>query len=541
MKSQEIAYSYIRFSSLPQQYGDSIRRQKQMSAEMAKRHGWKLDETLRIDKGRSAWTGENATLGYLAAFLKLCEGTNRKVKPGSILIVESLDRLSREKAPEALALFSRIINAGIKIAVASKDKIYSKEAINSNQFLLFEVLMDFILANEESEKKSFRGKECWKEKRRSDTILTNRVPNWMRVVNGKITLIPERAKTVNYIFDLTISGLGYLAIARRLNAEGVPCFYGKFWQQSSVGSLLHNRAVIGEFQPESRHATNIPPKPNYYPAAVSLEKWHKVQVILKTRKNGMKGKNGQCLNLFKGIIRDARTGESLVLVTKSSRGSYQTHLVSNSAINGNGNYISFPYRHFEEAFRGFVSELQAAELWDEVTREESIQEKTDALNGEIEHQTANIERIKDRIKTGELSDELLDLVVQLENARKNMIERRKDLEEQKEHKPAKSLKEVKSMLLKPLDTPEKREQMRNKIRQIVESIWVKVDATGRFSRRAMVQVFFVAGGWRLIQIDTNTKSGKHAWGSVKGTGVIDLRKNPNAMDIYRIDNLTLLK
>src|SRR5262245_40430361 len=95
--TQDIAYSYIRFSSRKQEAGDSIRRQQTAARAWARRNGIPLDTTLRIDKGISAFHGKNADLsggknadlGGLAEFLRLVqEGT---VNPGSYLVVENLD------------------------------------------------------------------------------------------------------------------------------------------------------------------------------------------------------------------------------------------------------------------------------------------------------------------------------------------------------------------------------------------------------------------------------------------------------------------
>src|SRR3954470_4641161 len=102
-----LAYSYIRFSSAKQAAGDSLRRQVEGTEKVCKRHGWTLDDSLNLrDLGVSAFRGSNVREGALAAFLQAVK--NRKVKPGSVLIVESLDRLSRNQVRPALQLFMGI-------------------------------------------------------------------------------------------------------------------------------------------------------------------------------------------------------------------------------------------------------------------------------------------------------------------------------------------------------------------------------------------------------------------------------------------------
>ena len=103
------AYSYIRMSTEKQISGDSLRRQLQASREYAAELGLELDDTHR-DMGVSAFTGENAQTGKLAKFNELVQ--TGQIAKGSYLIVESLDRLSRQNVLDALPKFLDLINAG---------------------------------------------------------------------------------------------------------------------------------------------------------------------------------------------------------------------------------------------------------------------------------------------------------------------------------------------------------------------------------------------------------------------------------------------
>ena len=89
------AYSYIRFSTPEQLKGDSLRRQLDLSARYAQDHGLVLDEQLTFrDLGISAFDKSNlGSSGKLREFLDAVD--QGRVPPGSFLLVESLDRLSR--------------------------------------------------------------------------------------------------------------------------------------------------------------------------------------------------------------------------------------------------------------------------------------------------------------------------------------------------------------------------------------------------------------------------------------------------------------
>jgi len=68
--------------------------------------------------------------------------------------------------------------------------------------------------------------EAWAAKRAKATTtpLTAKVPGWLQLdrAKGKIKLIPERAKIVRQIFEMTLKGVGQDSIAKQLNARHVP-------------------------------------------------------------------------------------------------------------------------------------------------------------------------------------------------------------------------------------------------------------------------------------------------------------------------------
>lgn len=113
----DIAYSYVRFSTPQQLKGDSLRRQLEASERYVTENGLVLDETLNLrDLGISAFRGKNVERGALGAFIKAIE--TGKVKEGSYLIVESLDRLSREKevvAERSASVISQTLTVGVML------------------------------------------------------------------------------------------------------------------------------------------------------------------------------------------------------------------------------------------------------------------------------------------------------------------------------------------------------------------------------------------------------------------------------------------
>src|SRR5262245_58121687 len=108
------AYSYIRWSTPDQGKGDSLDRQMEAARAYAARHELELDETLDItDPGVSAHYGKNIEAGKLRAFL---EAVRDGIVPrGSYLLVESLDRISRQTVRRAVRTMEEIVEAGITL------------------------------------------------------------------------------------------------------------------------------------------------------------------------------------------------------------------------------------------------------------------------------------------------------------------------------------------------------------------------------------------------------------------------------------------
>ena len=174
------AYSYIRMSTDAQLEGNSLDRQLEQSREYAAKLGLDLVETDQLrDIGISAFHGANVTDGELGGFLRAVR--DQKVEPGSYLLVESLDRLSRQQPLKAFTVFSEIVSAGIKIVTLADQKTYTSTGDFSD---LISSIVIMGRAHEESQIKSHRGRATWDNKRKNAATrkLTAPLPRLARVV-----------------------------------------------------------------------------------------------------------------------------------------------------------------------------------------------------------------------------------------------------------------------------------------------------------------------------------------------------------------------
>ena len=216
------AYSYIRFSSPEQAKGDSYRRQREAAEAYCQSNGLQLvgsKDYLFFDKGRSAYSGKHLDdTGELARFLSFVD--NGTISRGSYLIVESLDRLSRERVKDALPRFLDLLNKGINVYTSADAKLYTSEY---NELDLIISIVHMSRAHNESSIKGMRVSKAWKQKqaeaRETGKPLGRACPYWIEYLEGKYHLIAERVEIIKMIFTLAQSGYGHRKISKILNEK----------------------------------------------------------------------------------------------------------------------------------------------------------------------------------------------------------------------------------------------------------------------------------------------------------------------------------
>ena len=182
--------------------GDSRRRQLAASRRYAELNGLDLAEPVR-DEGVSAYRGDNSEFGALSRFLKDLD--SGLIERGSFLIVESLDRLSRQNVWAAFGLLGRILEKGVTVVTLIDGQQYSSASSIENQSQIFMALGSMIRAHDESRTKSMRGREAWANKRKlaAERPLTSIVPRWLRLSSDRkrIEVIEPCAEIVRRIFQ----------------------------------------------------------------------------------------------------------------------------------------------------------------------------------------------------------------------------------------------------------------------------------------------------------------------------------------------------
>jgi DNA invertase Pin-like site-specific DNA recombinase len=347
-----VAFSYLRFSTPEQANGDSRRRQLAMAEKYAATHHLRLDQSLSFrDLGMSAYRGKNAREGALRAFLEAIE--HNLVPSNSFLLIESLDRLSRDRILAAQTLFMQIVQAGVTIVTLVDQRSYSLETLNQNPLDLIISVVSMMRANEESEIKSQRIRAAFAEKRAglSKRPWSGRCPGWLRLdkTTETFTVVEERAELLRRIYREALAGISHQTIARTLNEEQVPLFghgnqKGKIWQKTLIPHLLRTPTAVGRFVPFTSEYIDgvmrlrpLPPVENYYPAIIDLADWETVQAkrVAWGKQYHISGPKTGRANLLAGLSRCPFCDRTMVLLGGCGNPNWR-YFVCRRAYNGVG-------------------------------------------------------------------------------------------------------------------------------------------------------------------------------------------------------------
>lgn len=303
-----VVHSYVRFSTIGQIDGDSLRRQSEAAAAWVKQHKHKMSDLTFQDLGKSSFRGKKQV--SLNLFLKAIE--EGKVQAGDILLVESVDRLSRRGIRPTQDLINSILNAGVDIAILTPVcKVYRANdqndiggAIELAAFAYQAYIYSKILSG--------RIKDWWtgarKVARETGKPIPAQRPMWVTKTAEGYVLDPVRAETIRHIFKRTIEGIGVPNLCRELN-EKFPKLGRTSFNKTLLRQLIRTRVCLGEYQPHAlddngKRQPVGDPIPGYYPAVIDEATWLAAQSAAANRTKE-KGPNGDYVNLWVGLVHHA--------------------------------------------------------------------------------------------------------------------------------------------------------------------------------------------------------------------------------------------
>jgi DNA invertase Pin-like site-specific DNA recombinase len=534
-----ICYSYLRYSSEIQGSGDSIRRQLAAGKAWCERHESQLDTATTFeDRGKSAYHGRHRTKGVLATFLGDVE--QGRIPRGSVLLLENLDRLSRESPWDAVPLLCSIVNAGITVVTLSPSEMTYERGRDLTPLIL--AVVEFGRGHSESAIKAERLSSFWREKQRQareeKQIVTRRLPGWICERKGRLHLIRTNVRVVRQIFKMCIGGMGLSKIVKYLTDTTPPTLgRGKHWTKAYVKKILKNRAVLGEYQPKKDDKADGAPVAGYYPRAVTDEVFEQAQNAMAQRKDRPGRIGHKVASLFSGLLWDAQTHSKMLIAwqTRGLKGNRQKKrvLVNADSMDGKAKSTSFPYDVFEPAVLSLLKEVNVKELLGE-----QPESKVDLLTIQHDGIKARIRAIEEKLtETDEEQDTFMGVLRSLNAKRQDVLTRLVAAQQREAHPVSGAWTEAKTLLAVAKDET-KRLRLRELLRTIITEAWVLVVPI-RSRRLCAVQFHFREGGRRDYLIDYHAagrgrEGGWEARSFASDDHEFDLRNPENALELERL-------
>src|SRR5215470_1665327 len=263
--SSVIAAIYAR-KSTDQHVSDeekSVARQQDHAQSFAARKGWTVDTAhVYQDDGISG-----------AEFLKrdglnaLLAAVRTRPCPFQVLVTMEVSRLGREQT-ETAVIVREFLRAGVRVfTYADGREITLDSALEKFQLNA----LNFV-AEMERELARTRTREALRRKAGRGHVAGGTVYGYRnREVLGsggkrdhvERDIVPEEAALIRRIFEEIAQGWGFCRIAKRLNAEGVPCIaHGRGWATSAIREialrdLYRGRLVWGKTRWVDRGGTKV--------------------------------------------------------------------------------------------------------------------------------------------------------------------------------------------------------------------------------------------------------------------------------------------
>ena len=233
-----------------------------------------------------------------------------------LIITKSISRFARNTVT-LLETVRELKNMGVDVFFEAQN-IHSLSADG-------ELMLTILASYAQEESLSASENQKWRIRRNFENGMPwNGTMLGYRYENGTLIVEPTEAEIVSRIFTEYLGGSGMTAIAKRLNADGIPTRFGNDWGKTSVGKVLQNYAYTGNLLLQKyrrmdhltkRDEPNNGELPKYHitdahEAIISLRSFNAVQEEMKRRAEkhthpGVKHKEYS----FSGRITCARCGK----------------------------------------------------------------------------------------------------------------------------------------------------------------------------------------------------------------------------------------
>jgi len=320
------AYAYVRYSRAIQATGDSENRQLTALELFETTTGTKIVEIV-YDKGKSAFRGDNARSGNFKEMLDRMQ--SGAIRRGDFLVVESIDRITRQRVLDGVELLQGILKKGINIYTTVDKKTYSYNDPSRDFENLLMISLIAKRSNEESETKSGRLLSAWKARKaraeNGEVIIKKgkSIPYGLRVEDGKLVIHKEEQEEIKTLFELLLK-FGINTAIAKINETSL-----KKWNNGTLSKIIKHKTVIGcmathriEYTADGKSKKILTGFiENYYPNLIEPSLFYKAVDVLKSRKqkNWSGRRTEQDFNIFKHCIFCEKCGGKMYYDHRGSR------------------------------------------------------------------------------------------------------------------------------------------------------------------------------------------------------------------------------
>lgn len=317
------ARTYGRYSSQPQERGDSERRQTDGARKYAEREGFNIVGEY-FDEAVSGKAGLNLEKEFGRLLLE--------AENGDTILCEQIDRIGRQHPLEVLMIIKeRIVERGLSIVFWQRGLSVDSTNID-NPMVLFSLFGETTVGFSDNSRKMARLRETTTkgfnlgEQGKQSGTLVKYLPqcfNWNES-NQSIEVYPDKARIIRRIYDEFCSGMGRTNLCQRLNQEKIPTPYTgerrktssgpRRWNETTITRILKLESYAGVLNVKGHRITCIP-------TVVSHSQWERAQMLIQ-RYATRHGKlaNTRTNNLFAGISSCAHCKSAIgVAVSKPGK------------------------------------------------------------------------------------------------------------------------------------------------------------------------------------------------------------------------------
>ncbi|MPQ65360.1 MULTISPECIES: recombinase family protein [unclassified Pseudomonas] len=310
------AYAYVRYSSTVQSSGDSVDRQTSPLKSFEKDTGVDIVETI-IDEGVSSFRGDNANKGKFKEILaRIDRGVIRR---GDYLVVESIDRITRQRVLDGVELLQSILRAGVKIYTTTDSQCYSYDNPDRDFENLIMISLIAKRANEESEIKSKRRKSAWNKAKlaafeNGKKFNAHNPPYGFHydVITEQFVIAEDEASEIRLIFEL-LKTMGVSNATRRVNISSK-----RKWTSRQIAQMIENKYPLGMLMSQKRDEKGkkvfVEYIEEYYPRIISQTAFNEAVVSMRNRQDRKHYGNTTVgsTNIFRHVIKCAECGETMM-------------------------------------------------------------------------------------------------------------------------------------------------------------------------------------------------------------------------------------